>query len=207
MLAEGAVAAPDGTVHPLVPVAVGRHEGEALARRVREERARRTIEIGLGYAVSALYICDALLEVAGAQARHTAVDPHQATRFANSGLAALDEAGVSSLVELVAEESQLALPRLIGEGRHFDLAFVDGDHRFDGVFLDLVHLGRLIRPGGIVFVDDYQLPAIVRAVSFFLTNLHWTVEEHSEVDPDHNWVVLRTATDPPERAWDFFVDF
>ena len=207
MLGEGVVLAPDGTVHRLAPVAVGAPEGEALARHVREEEARQTIEIGLGYGVSSLYICDALLESAGGEARHTAVDPHQATRFANSGLAALREAGVSALVDLHAEESQIVLPRLISEGRRFDLAFVDGDHRFDGVFLDLVHLGRLVRRGGIVFVDDYQLPAVVRAVSFFLTNLGWTVEESSNVDPDHHWVALRTAADPRERAWDFFVEF
>jgi hypothetical protein len=29
---------------------------------------------------------------------------------------------------------------------------------FDGVFLDLIYLGRLVCAGGILFVDDYQLP-------------------------------------------------
>jgi hypothetical protein len=95
----------------------------------------------------------------------------------------------------------------VSERRTFDLAFVDGDHRFDGVFLDLAYLGRLVRPAGIVFVDDYQLPAVVRAVSFFVTNTGWVAEEVSRTDPDHNWVALRTPAEPRERAWDFFVDF
>ena len=30
----------------------------------------------------------------------------------------------------------MVLPRLLGEERRFDLALVDGNHRFDGVFLD-----------------------------------------------------------------------
>jgi predicted O-methyltransferase YrrM len=208
LLREGRmVSRADGSVHQLSPVAIGAAEAEALARWVREERASRTIEIGLGYAVSALSICEALLETAGADARHVALDPHQQTRFAGCGLQVLEDAGVARLVELHEEESQLALPRLVAEGRHLDLAFVDGDHRFDGVFLDLVYLGRLVRPGGVVFVDDHQLPAVVRAVSFFLTNLGWTVEESSSSDPEHNWVVVRTAAPPVERAWDFFVDF
>jgi hypothetical protein len=62
------------------------------------------------------------------------IDPNQATRFAGCGLQFLDEAGLTDLVEFHAEESQLVLPRLLGEGRSFGLAFVDGDHRFDGVF-------------------------------------------------------------------------
>ena len=91
--------------------------------------------------------------------------------------------------------------------RVFDLAFVDGNHRFDGVFVDLVYLGRLVRPGGIVFLDNYQLPTVARAVSFFLTNLSWTLEEVSAADDHHQWAVLRTSAVPDARAFDFYVEF
>lgn len=114
---------------------------------------------------------------------------------------------MAHLVEFHAEESQIALPRFVQEGRVFDLAFVDGNHRFDGVFLDLVYLGRLVRPGGVVFLDDYQLPGIARAVSFFLTNLGWSVEEVSPTDETHQWVVLRTSTSPDTRDHEYFIEF
>jgi hypothetical protein len=55
---------------------------------------------------------------------------------------------LTGLVEFHSEESQIALPRFLTERRSFDLAFVDGDHRFDGVFVDLCYLGRLLRSGG-----------------------------------------------------------
>lgn len=96
------------------------------------------------------------------------LDPYQATRFGDCGLQFLGDAGLAELVEFHAEESQIALPRFLTAERSFDLAFVDGNHRFDGVFLDFVCLGRLLRAGGIVFVDDYQLPAVARAASFCL---------------------------------------
>jgi hypothetical protein len=99
------------------------------------------------------------------------------------------------------------LPRLVAEGRRFDLAFVDGNHRFDAVLLDLVYLGRLVRGGGIVFLDDYQLPAVARAVSFCTTNLGWTLEEVSPADELHQWAVLRTPEVPLERRFDHFVEF
>ena len=173
LIAEGTVVArSDGTLHELFPVAASAAEGKALRGWVVGEGATRTIEIGLGYGISALYVCEGLLANASeAAAHHVVIDPYQATRFSDCGLQVLEEAGVSGLVGHHAEESQLALPRLLGEARVFDLAFVDGNHRFDGVFVDLVYLGRLVRPGGIVFLDDYQLPSVPRAVSFFLTNL------------------------------------
>jgi predicted O-methyltransferase YrrM len=202
-----AVARCDGTLHSIFPVAVYAAEGEALREWVLREGATRTIEVGLGYGISALYICEGLLGNADPAACHVALDPYQARRFANCGLQFLEEAGVAGMVEHHAEVSEIALPRFLGEDRSFHLAFVDGNHRFDGVFIDLVFLGRLLRSGGIVFVDDYQLPAVARAVSFCVTNLGWTLEEVSATDDLHRWAVLRTSTAPDTRPFDYYVDF
>ena len=201
------VARSDGSVHNLFPIAITAAEGEALRSWVTREGATRTIEVGLGYGLSALFICQALVSGGDSSARHVALDPNQGTSFADCGLQALDEAGLADLCEFQAEESQIALPRFVAEGRSFDLAFVDGNHRFDRVFLDMVYLGRLLRPGGIVFVDDYQLPAVARAAAFCLTNLGWESEEVSAADDLHQWAVLRTSLMPDTRTFDHFVDF
>jgi predicted O-methyltransferase YrrM len=185
----------------VLPVAIGADEGAALRDWVRREGARRTIETGLGYAVSTLFICEGLLEN-GAGARHVAMDPYRSVE-----LETLEEAGVRDLVEFHAEESQIVLPRLLAEGRRFDLAFIDGDHRFEGVFLDLVYCGKLLEPGAVVFADDMQLPAIRRAVSFCVSNLGWTTVDEGRED-EHEWVVLRTGSpDAFHRPFDSFVEF
>jgi hypothetical protein len=72
---------------------------------------------------------------------------------------------------------------------------------------DVVYLGRLVRAGGIVFLDDYQLPAVARAASFCLTNLGWTLEEVSATDDLHQWGVLRTPQVPDTRPFEHFIDF
>jgi predicted O-methyltransferase YrrM len=202
-----AVARYDDTLHSLFPVAVSAAEGEALRDWVLREGASQTIEVGLGYGISALHICEGLLGNTDLAAHHVAIDPYQSTRFSNCALQFLEEAGVAEMVEHHEEESLIALARFLGEARSFDLAFVDGNHRFDGVFPDLVFLGRLVRPGGIMFVDDYQLPAVARAASFFLTNLGWTLEEVSAANDFHQWAILRTAAVPDSRPFDYHVDF
>lgn len=202
------VARSDGGVHQLAPVAITPEEGEAVRGwGVAREGATHTIEIGLGYGLSALFTCEGLVEGRNPDALHVVLDPNQQTWYADCGLQALQDAGVLPMVEFHAEESQLALPRFITQGRVFDLAFIDGNHRFDRVFIDLIHLGRLVRKGGIIILDDYQLPAIRRAASFCLTNLDWTLEEVSAQDELHQWAVLRTALGEDTRTYDSYVDF
>jgi predicted O-methyltransferase YrrM len=202
-----AVAWSDGTVHDLFPVAVGPAEGEALREWVTREDASSTIEIGLGYGISALYACEGLLKNADPAARHVAIDPNQASRFANCGVQFLAAAGLTRMVECHEEESQILLPRFLSAGRRFDLAFVDGNHRFDRVFLDLIYLGRLVPPGAVVFVDDYQLPSVARASAFCLTNLGWRLQEVSRAEPRHHWAVLRTSETADSRPFDHYVEY
>lgn len=202
LLAEGAVVArADGQRRQLHPVAIGAEEGRALHDWIRKEGALRTVETGLGFGVAALFICKALLEN-GPQGRHVAIDPYQIvtlanhrTSFAGAGLQVLEDAGVDDFVEFYGEESQIVLPRLFAEGRRFDLAFLDGNHRFEGIFLDLIYIGRLLGQGGIAFVDDTQYPSVSRAVAFCVANLGWTVEEEGREGDAHEWTVLRTGPD------------
>src|SRR5918992_1376202 len=170
---RGSVPDAAGNAIDLAPHSVEPEAGAALRALAVDEGAERTIEVGLALGMSALFLCQAVLPRGG---RHVAIDPFQRDSWNGAGLRTLREAGVEDLVEVIEEESQLALPRLVSEGREFDLAFVDGDHRFEGVFLDLYFMTRLVRPGGLVVVDDMWMPAVRTAVAYVEKNLGATLE-------------------------------
>lgn len=79
--------------------------------------------------------------------------------------------------------------------------------RIRRVIEQLVEKGSVTDADGVersIFpLDDYNLPDIRRAVSFFVTNLNWTVADIV----DDRMVVLRTATDPDSRDFRFFAEF
>ncbi len=205
---EGSAPVDTGDARPdFRTVTITASEGEALRRWVWNEKAAHTIEIGLAFGFSALHICEGLLLTGNPDPRHVALDPYQASGYADRGLEILAEAGVRSIVEFHGEKSQLALPQFLREGRQFDLAFVDGNHRFDAVFVDLYYLGRLVRKGGVVFLDDYDLPGIGRAAAFYINNLGWKVEETSPPDDAHAWLVLRTPEGEDTRDFRYFAEF
>jgi predicted O-methyltransferase YrrM len=207
------VANADGARRDVFPVAIGPDEGLALRDWVVREHALRTVEVGLGFAVSTLFIAEGLLENGG-DGRHVAIDPYQfvglpehRTTYVGVGVQTLEDAGVRDLVEFFEEESQVVLPRLLSEGRRYDLAFIDGNHRFEAAFLDLIYAGRLLEDGCVVFVDDVQLPGVDRAVRFCVSNLGWRIEDEGEELP-HAWRVLRTGSkDVFRRPMAEFTDF
>jgi predicted O-methyltransferase YrrM len=130
------------------------------------------IEVGLAYGVSALAVAEAVVTVGEAGANHMIIDAFQ-DHFHDTGWNALVRAGLGSVCTLLRERSQIALPRLLSGGFIADAAFVDGSHIFHNVFVDLALLRSLVRPGGLVILDDCDLPPIATTVRYFETNTGW----------------------------------
>jgi len=145
---------------------------DALRDLLVAENARIVIEIGLAYGSSALAIGEALISQDQQGTKHLIIDAYQ-DRFYNAGWEALVSAGLSDLCTLLAERSQLALPRLVTEGAVADAAFVDGSHLFHNVFVDLYFLREMVRPGGVIVLDDCQWPSVATAVRYFEVNAGW----------------------------------
>jgi Methyltransferase domain len=96
--------------------------------------------------------------------------------FHGSGWAAIAGAGLAGLCSLVEERSQTALPRLLADGFVADAAFVDGSHIFHNVFVDLFYLRELVRPGGLVILDDCSHLSVATAARYFELNTGWEPE-------------------------------
>ena len=150
-------------------------DSDVLRDLLLAERPGTVIEIGLAYGSSALAIAEALAAAGPGYARHMIVDAYQA-HFHGSGWAAVAGAGLAGLCSLVEERSQTALPRLLADGFVADAAFVDGSHIFHNVFVDLFYLRELVRPGGLVILDDCSYPSVATAARYFEINTGWRPE-------------------------------
>jgi predicted O-methyltransferase YrrM len=202
-----AVAALDGTRHDLFPVAMDPREGVVLQEWIRKEKPASVIDIGLGYGFATINAVKALLETHEEDFSLFTIDPYQDGRFSDLGLQFIGEIGVNNQIEFCKRPSELILPELQQQGRKFDFAIVDGTHRFEGIFIDLFYLNNLLAPSSVIFLDDYQIPGVHKAVAFFLSNMQWTMEEVSEASETHQWAVVRTRHEPLERTFKDFVDF
>lgn len=156
-------------------VALPDRDGDALRDLLMAELARVVIEIGLAYGSSALAIGEALVSQGVQGAHHVIIDPNQHL-FESAGWDAIVSAGLADQSALLKERSQLALPHLLAEGFVADAAYVDGSHLFHNVFVDLYFLRELVKPGGLIVLDDCQWASVATAVHYFEVNTGWRPE-------------------------------
>jgi predicted O-methyltransferase YrrM len=166
------------------------------------ERARVVIEVGLAYGSSALAIGEALCATGMADVSHVVIDPFQATAYDNVGWEALNAAGLADQTSFVSEASSLVLARLTADELTADAAFVDGSHRFHEVFVDLYFLRKLVRPGGLVILDDASWPSVAAALRYFDLNLGW-----QSVDIPGRLTARRLPDEPFEPVFTDFKPF
>ncbi len=138
------------------------------------EGVQTVVEVGLAYGSSALAIGEALVTVDPPRPRHVVIDPFQQRAFANVGWDLLCSAGLDSIANLMVDPSSIALAQLVADGVCADAAFVDGSHRFHEVFVDLYFLRKIVRPGGLIVLDDDWTPSVRTAVRYYEQNLGWT---------------------------------
>jgi predicted O-methyltransferase YrrM len=154
-------------------VTVAERDCDALRDLLIAEGVQTVVEVGLAYGRSALAIGEALVAVGAGRPLHVIIDPLQATEWSNVGWRLLRSAGLDAIARLVPHPSSMALPQLVAEGSTAEAAFVDGSHRFHEVFVDRYFLRRIVRPGGVVVLDDHWWPSVGTAARYFEVNLGW----------------------------------
>ena len=133
---------------PLAVMQIAPEQGQFMALLVELIGARRTLDVGTFTGYSALAVALAL----PADGQVVACDVNPETAAVARRYWA--EAGVAGKIELHLAPAGETLERLIGEGQagSFDFAFIDADKsNYDAYYEASL---RLLRPGGLIAVDN-----------------------------------------------------
>ncbi len=169
IVSTGSVMSEDGKTHT-VHSGISQEEGNFLQEMIRSTRPQVSLEVGCAYGISSLYICEALREVNAT--KHIIIDPYQhSERWEGIGLANLRRAGYADIIDFHEGLSYQYLSRLTEERVTIDFAFIDGAHTFDYVLVDFFLIDKLMKPGGIVILDDLSYPSIRSVCRYVLLNL------------------------------------
>jgi predicted O-methyltransferase YrrM len=192
----------DGQFHSIdTQTLTSQIQGDKIASIHRSLRPSLSIEIGLAYGFSTLYILDAMHE--GGYGRHIAVDPMAESFWHGIGLQAIKDADLEGRFKWIRESSSDALPMLIRSKEKAQFIFIDGAHHFDYAFVDFFLSDRLLDQGGMILLDDMWMPSVQKVVSYVSRNFQW----YERIDVQHDNIAVFRKAGQDTRAWDHFEDF
>ncbi len=158
----------EGRSVEVFPTAISFDEGKALYDLIRRTKVKNTLEIGMAYGLSTLFICQAHRD--NGAGYHTAIDPFENTMWRSVGLTNIKKAGLENVFRFYEAPSYDVLPQLTRSKESFGFVFIDGSHLFDYALVDFFYTDKLLEPGGYVMFDDLWMPSIRKLISFILKN-------------------------------------
>jgi predicted O-methyltransferase YrrM len=173
IFAHGTVESASGEVVDIRPTSISYEEGMMLYDTVRQLGARQTLEVGLAYGISTLFICQALRDGGGGE--HTAFDPLQSSLWKSIGLLNVQRAHFQDSVRFWEAPSHSVLPDLLRAGDRFDFIFVDGAHLFDFALLDFYYANLLLKPTGHLLLHDLWMPSVRKLLTFVVRNYPYRI--------------------------------
>jgi predicted O-methyltransferase YrrM len=142
-------------------------QGLFLQDILNELKPQTSIEIGLAYGISTLFICEALKELG--DGKLIVMDPFQRD-WKYIGLKNIKESGNSNIVEFHEDFSDKVLPKLYFKGINIQFAYIDSTKVFDVLMVDLYYLTKILDIGGIIVFDDCQFPGIKKLCRFLMAH-------------------------------------
>lgn len=181
-------------------VRVSPEQGMWIYESCRLVKPKKTLEIGLAYGYSTIYILAALH--ANGSGTHFALDPFQHA-YDHIGLCQPEKIAMEHAFLHVPEKSVPALTDFARRKEFFDFIFVDGNHRFDDVLVDFTLSAEVCAINGYVVLDDMWMPAIQRAASFVAKNR----KDFAAIPTPIPNIAAFRRIEKDTRDWNYHVDF
>ena len=176
-------------------------QGATINSLMRAHSVKRSLEIGLGYGFSTVWMLDALRSQK--DSLHIAIDPFEQSSWHGIGLVQVKRLGLEERrFQWVEDYSIHALSDLIRNQAQFDFIYIDGNHRFDDVVVDFYLSDQVLRPGGLIALDDLWMQSIRTAANFIITNRAYKLV----LQPVDNMMVLKKEHGD-NRDWLHFKSF
>lgn len=179
---------------------IGCEQGMWIYDLCRNLKPQKTIEIGLAYGYSTVYLLAALHK--NGTGTHIAIDPFQSV-YHSVGSFHAEKLGMQHAFELIAERSVPAMADLKRKGEEFEFIFIDGSHRFDDVIVDFTLSAQVCPVGGYIALDDMWMPAIQKAAEFIRMNR----KDFVEIETPINNIAVFKRIDKDRRRWDYHTAF
>ena len=176
-------------------------QGHYLAALHEHYRSELSVEIGVAFGFSTLFILDSKHE--NNYGSHIAIDPLEHSTWNGVGLFAVKKLGFDARFNRMCMHSVHALTKLDEADVTTNYIYIDGNHTFDAALMDFCCADRILAIDGITIFDDMWMPSIRKVSSFIEKNISSCAELATSIP---NLLCLQKPAQD-EREWNHYEDF
>jgi len=176
--------------------AINKEEGEFIYNFLKDKKPKITLEVGLAFGFSAVYIMSAT------DSTHYVIDAFQ-EKYDNLGLKNVENNGFSNRLRFENDFSHNALPKLLKENVKLDFAFIDGGHKFDEIFIDFYYIDLLLNEKAYVLFHDAWMRSTQNVLAWIKNNK----KNYRFIEVPVKNLILLKKIGSEDREWDHFKPF
>lgn len=181
---------------PKTKISIKEKEATFIYDFLMTNKIKKTLEVGFAFGCSTAHIISATKD------KHYVIDPFQHL-FKDTGINNIRNLKLSKHLIFINDNSYNALPKLLTKGVKINFAFIDGDHKFDSVFIDFYFIDLLLNHEGYVLFHDTWMRSIQHIVSWIKNNKTNYIRIKI---PIKNMVLFQKKGDD-QRIWTHFKGF
>jgi len=178
-------------------ISISKDAAEFIFDFLKDKPISQTLETGFAYGCSTAHIISATGK------NHIAIDPYEKKGFNDLGVYNIKKLGLEKFLRFIRLPSQIALPNLLNENIKIDFGFIDGNHKFDNIFIDWFYIDLLLNNNGYVLFDDTWLKSTQKTISFIKNNR----EDYKEIAIPITNMGMFQKIDGDKRIWSHFKPF
>lgn len=149
-------------------------QGLFLQELFDDIKPEKSLEVGLAYGISAMFILEKHKEYNHNKNSHIVIEP-----FPWGGAAEynIKKEGLFELLEIYYQKSHDVLPKLYQQNERIQYAYIDTTKVFDIVLQDFYFIDKLLDVNGLIILDDCngQWPGVQRVARFINVLPHYGI--------------------------------
>ncbi len=169
---------------------INREEAEMLIRVIRENKAVKTLEVGLAMGASAVCFCETARHI-DPKSLHYAIDPFQYADWKGVGVKLINESGLADHFKLLEGKTHEVFHYFIDNNIKLDMAFIDGWHTFDYTFIDFFFVDQVLKDGGILAFHDMYALSKQKVLRFIKTHRDYEILYNYRITEKDRWKTFK----------------
>jgi predicted O-methyltransferase YrrM len=130
----------------------------------------KSLEVGLAYGISTLFILEKCRQYNSAEKCHVIIEPFP---WGNTALYNITKEGLEKYIDIRNELSDKVIPSMYLNNDRIQFAYVDTTKVFDTVLQDFYFIDKILDVGGIIIIDDASTGGINMVIRFISTLPHY----------------------------------